>query len=415
MISPPSGDTTTAALPPEPARTRWLMLALAWWIYFGFSLTSTSLFPIVTPIRESLGISYGQIGVILGVRQLVYVFASLPVGGFIDRVGTKASLLIGIGIIAVSGLLRSISVDFITLLGAVALFGIGGPIVSVGLPKVIAGWFSGKERGTAAGIYVTGAHSGAVAALALTNSLVLPAVPSWRNVLQIYAGVMVLIGVAWLIFGRESPGFVRATGRGSMTTALRSYRRIAAIGGVWPIMIIGWSGFLANHGLRSWLPEILIVRGFDPATAGFIAAIPAVAGMVGSIVIARLAANRFRWHMIVGLLIALATTTGAVAVTDGAALVVVVILQGFCAAALLPLMLTVLMDMPEIGAVYVGGAAGLYFAVGEIGGFVGPSAVGGIVEWTGSFSIGIGMLAALILLMLIPAMQLRRRELYREE
>ena len=39
---------------------------------------------------------------------------------------------------------------------AVGLFGIGGPLVSIGAPKAIAQWFQGAERGFAIGVYITG-------------------------------------------------------------------------------------------------------------------------------------------------------------------------------------------------------------------------------------------------------------------
>ena len=60
--------------------------------------------------------------------------------------------------------LRSIANGYLLLFLAVALFGVGGPLVSVGAPKLIASWFEGKERGLAIGIYSTGPTIGAVTA-----------------------------------------------------------------------------------------------------------------------------------------------------------------------------------------------------------------------------------------------------------
>ena len=60
-------------------------------------------------------------------------------------------LLIAAAIITVSVALRSMAGSFAMLFFAVALFGIGGPLVSVGAPKLISAWFEGRERGLAIG------------------------------------------------------------------------------------------------------------------------------------------------------------------------------------------------------------------------------------------------------------------------
>jgi MFS family permease len=82
-------------------RTNWPQLALGWLVYFSFGMVAVSLVPIITPLREELGISYTEMGVILGAWQLVYIGAAAPGGILIDRIGPKressASLPTGSG------------------------------------------------------------------------------------------------------------------------------------------------------------------------------------------------------------------------------------------------------------------------------------------------------------------------------
>ncbi len=78
--------------------------------------------------------------------------------------------------------------------------------MSIGLPKVASIWFSGKERATATGIYVTGATAGSIVALSLTNSVVIPLVGNWRMAYLIYGLVGLLVAAVWLLRGRASPG-----------------------------------------------------------------------------------------------------------------------------------------------------------------------------------------------------------------
>lgn len=146
-----------------------------------------------------------------------------------------------------------------------------------------------------------------------------------------------------------------------------------------------------------------------PATAGFLAALPAITGMIGSIVIVRIASEGYRKQMTIGLLFTVGLTIGLIGVLSGPLLVAAVMIQGFAAAALMPLMMNTLMEMPEVGARYLGAAAGLYFSIGEIGGFSGPALVGFLADLTGSFLAGIFALSVVMFLMIIPALRLKDR------
>lgn len=48
---------------------------------------------------------------------------------------------------------------------------------------------------------------------------------------------------------RETPGM------------LRGFRHVVRLPGIWVIVVIGFSGFLASHDYRSWRPEMLADKG----------------------------------------------------------------------------------------------------------------------------------------------------------
>ena len=154
----------------ELSRYRWVVLTLAWLVYFAFGLILSSIPPLVNTISIDLNLDYSQMGVILGSVILMYVPLSVPIGASIDRFGQKKMITSGLILISSSAVLRSVVFNFESLFLAVFLFGFGGPTVSVGLAKVIASTFEGRERGLASGIYMTGAAVGSASALALTNS-----------------------------------------------------------------------------------------------------------------------------------------------------------------------------------------------------------------------------------------------------
>ena len=167
-ISPssnPDSDppNTSGDIPPYQQPYRWLILALLWLLYFSFGVVTRSPSPLVTPIIQDLKITYGQMGFVLGSWQMTYIALAIFAGVIMDRWGIRRSIFFGALVIGLSAVLRSASTGFFSFLFFVALFGAGGPMISIGCPKTISTWFKGKERGTAVGISTTGTWIGGLA------------------------------------------------------------------------------------------------------------------------------------------------------------------------------------------------------------------------------------------------------------
>src|SRR5690606_22046396 len=107
----------------------------------------------------------GQMGMILGAWQIVYILGAAYIGPIADRLGAHRALCFGMLCFLGSALLRAVAPDFVSMLLAVALFGLGGPIISVGIPRLLSRWFSGKRLGFASGIFMTGAALGSAISL----------------------------------------------------------------------------------------------------------------------------------------------------------------------------------------------------------------------------------------------------------
>lgn len=152
---------------------------------------------------------------------------------------------------------------------------------------------------------------------------------------------------------------------------------------------------------------MLSSKGIDPTAAGILSAVPALSGMIGSIVIVRFISPRYRKLTIIALLSIVGIAMVVAAVTTGTVLLITIAVEGFCAAAFIPLMMNILMEMPQIGPAYMGAAAGLYFSIGEVGGFLGPSVIGTLASTTGSFVTGILLISIVMWIMIIPATRLQ--------
>ena len=148
------------AIPPYEQPHRWIILTLVCFSYLIFGMVAFSSAPLVTPIIRDLGISYSQMGIILGGWQITYVVFSVISGVIIDKLGIRKSIFAGLIIISLSAILRYFAGGFISMFLLVALFGLGGTMISIGSPKAIATWFRGKERGMSVGIYSMGGWIG---------------------------------------------------------------------------------------------------------------------------------------------------------------------------------------------------------------------------------------------------------------
>jgi len=371
---------------------RWVMLALLWLLYITFGLVSRSIFPLVTPILADLELSYSQMGLILGSWQLAYIFAALVAGTILDRWGVRKSIFAGVMVIGLSASLRYFSGGFISMLTAVALFGLGGPMISIGGPKTISAWFHGRSRGTAMGIYTTGNWAGGLMALALTNSLVMPLVGNnWRLVFVVYGVTTFSIALQWFLLAR-SDGSGEQVERSRILVVFSSLIKIR---NVRILLVMGLLSFAIGHGFSSWLPKILEDNGMSAAQAGWAAALTIAAGIPSILILPTVVPPRFRGRIIA--VFAMLTTINLVLVMkiSGTALYLGLASLGFISAPFMALLLLILMDSPGVETRHMGSAGGMFFCVAEIGGFTGPFIMGILVDATGTFMTGALFLAGL--------------------
>ena len=385
--------------PSEPAPTqtdqgiyRWIILILLWLLYTAFGMVARSIFPLVTPILEDLNLSYSQMGIILGSWQLVYILVAMVAGIILDRWGIHKSIFMGALIIGLSAVLRCFANGFETMLIAVALFGMGGPMISIGGPKTISEWFRGKIRGTAIGIYTTGPWIGGLLALALTNSLLMPLVGnSWRLAFVCFGAMTCCAAFLWGILAR---GVSQTTS----TEALGIYsvfRNLFGIRNVRILLLMALFAFAIGHGFSSWLPKILETKGMSASQAGFSASIPLATGVLAILLVPRYVPSQHRGGIIA--IFGLLTTVHLVLVmfVSGVTLYAILAILGFISSPFMSLMLLILMDTREVDSKHMGAAGGMFFCVAEIGGFAGPLFMGVIVDATGTFLTGAFFLAGL--------------------
>ncbi|MFH0848587.1 MAG: MFS transporter [archaeon] len=390
---------------PSESPYRWTMLALVWLMYTSFGIIIRVISPLVTVIIKDLSITYAQMGSVLGSWQLAYTVVALIAGLLIDRFGLRITIGLGIVAVSASAILRAFAVSYETLFVAVLIFGIGGPTISIGAPKLISVWFEGKERRTAAGIYTTGPAVGGVIALASINSILMPWLRSWRLTFLFFGAIAVVAAVLWWTFSRE-PSRSDLSSETELSF-LQGVLKLVKIRNVVIIVMAGLATFLGSHGLTNWLPKIIEVSGQTPELAGYLSSIPSIAMIVGALIITktyREGKGRYVGMILLGVTAIAVYLIGA---TSGAALLAALFAQGVAAGAMTPLFMLTMMNTPGVGSRLMGTAGGLYFAVSEVGGFLGPYLMGVLVDLTGSFQAGILLFVVVYLIMIPPLLLVR--------
>jgi len=376
---------------PDTHPYRWVMLTLLWLIYFSFGLVARSPSPLVTPIIKDLNVTFGQMGFVLGSWQMTYILVAVMAGVILDRWGIRKSIFAGVLVIGLSAALRALSTGFATLFIFVALFGVGGPMVSIGCPKAIALWFKGKERGMAVGIYTTGPWIGGMVSLAATNSVIMPLVGnSWRLAFVFCGMIAFVFAMLWWFMAKEAEETISSERSGAVEVLVA----LIKIHNVRILLISGLLSFAIGHGFSAWLPKILERSGMSPVWAGYAAAIPYLTSVPSVLIFPRMIPQHVRGRAIALFSVTAGAGIMLISATD-LPVYLGLLIYGATGTCIFPLLVLELMETPEVGTRYLGSATGVFFCVAEIGGFFGPFLMGFFVDLTQSFLAGTGFLAIL--------------------
>lgn len=362
----------------------WLAVAGVCGVYFSFGLTIGVMAPLVDEISVDLGLSRSTMGSILGAWALIYVFTAVPAGAVVDRLGLRRSLMIGGLTITASLLLRSVAGGALSLFAAVAVFGLGGPLVSIATPKLVASLFDEDERRLPTGLGVAAPSLGSAVALAVTNPVLLPAFGgNWRAVVAALAVVAFVATLVWMYASRAVSHVVR----GPTSTDVATITRLLRLPSMRRILTISLFSFFFSHALNNWLPEILTDTGQSDDAAGYLSAVSVTVGILGSLTIARLVPTHRRPHALIAIFALIGLMVAGLSTLPFGLLLPALAVLGFGRAGIIPLLFLQIMGDPDISLSDIGAATGLFFAVGEIGGFTGPYAIGWVADQTDGFTV----------------------------
>jgi sugar phosphate permease len=243
-------------------------------------------------IRASLGLSYGEMGLLLSAFAWSYGLAQLPAGAAVDRFGPRRAL--GFGMILWS--LAQLAAGFVGSLGqfvaARVALGLGESPMYIGGTRVCADWFALKDR--AVPIAIFNSSSALAPALAPPLLTLLMVAFGWRVMFLVAGFAGFLVAIAWIALYRDPVdagvpaadiAAIRAGDGANLPHA--GWRRI-----FWLLRFrTSWGMFLGFFGVvyvswlyGTWLPGYLEdQRHLSVASAGLWSIVPFSAGFLGAV------------------------------------------------------------------------------------------------------------------------------------
>lgn len=359
--------------------------------------------PLGARFRTELAFTSFQQALLVAVPVVVGSLGRIPVGALTDRYGGRVMFpvvsfatiipVLYLGVVGHS--------SYAALLVGGFFLGIGGTAFAVGVPFVNA-WFPPERRGFAIGVFGVGMGGTAISALTTVR---LAASQGIAAPFLLAASALAVYAVVAALLMRDAPG--RAAFSEPALRRLIDTLRLPVTWQTSALYAVGFGGFVA---FSVYLPTYL-------KTAYALSQIDAANKMAGFVFVAVLLrpiggwlSDRLRPTTVLGVAFAVIAVLAAVqAAAPSLAPVATVALLGMAAAlgAASGAVFALVARLAPPGK--VGSVTGVVGAAGGLGGFVPPLLMGSIYASTGSYAIGLLMLAAVAAIALVFSLTAVRR------
>lgn len=272
----PSLGLATGFAPPDTAAQRvtwrqWAMTCVLTLLFIYAQIDSGSITLLVGPIKQDIGATDTQMGLLLGLSFAApFALLGLPAGYLVDRISRRR--IIGIGVVLWSAMTLSCGLAqtyWQFFLGRSGI-GVGEAAITPASYSLFRDSFPIEKRGRAFGIFTAGNYIGAAAGVMITGALAglvnagaLKSVP-WIGGLHAWQAVLVIIGAFGIPLSllsltfREPPRRVEGSIAQSGVTFREAWEQIKS---KWPIYLplVVWItcffGVAISYG--SWMPTII--------------------------------------------------------------------------------------------------------------------------------------------------------------
>lgn len=239
---------------------RWRILALLFAARVALGLQFQTMASVGDDLVAAYGLDYAEIGTLIGLFMVPGLFLAIPAGFFGGLVSDRALAALGLGALAVGGIVSGAS-DGAWSIGLGRLIaGAGFLLSTLYFTKMVSDWFSGREIATAMSILVMSWPLGI--AIGQIGHEWLAQVAGWRAPFYAASVYCAMATLAVLVFYR--PAHVGSGGGVSIRFGLTAgeWRLIVLAGAAWGIFNAAYVIYLTYGPL---LLETLGDTAFDAA------------------------------------------------------------------------------------------------------------------------------------------------------
>ena len=370
-------------------------------------------------LQRDLGLSEAAYGLGGGLFFLGYCLFEIPSNLILDRVGARlwiARIMILWGLVSMA---MMFVVGQWSFYGMRVLLGVAEAGFFPGMVLYLTYWIPSADRARAGALFMTAAPVAVLIGAPLSEALLALdgwlGLAGWQWLFLVEGFPAVILGIVALVFLTDRPEQARwlpDAEREWLSRTVGEERRLreshhrgshlAALlnGRVLLICLIYFLNTLVTYGVFLWLPRILRdASGYRGASLSAITSIPFVVALIGMVVIGRHSdrTRERKWHV------------AACALTGATGLLIAVAAGNNVPLIVFAFALSQLGQRSVQGVfwaippIFLGGTAAaagiaLINSVGNLGGFVGPTAMGWLRGLTGSYASGLLVLAAALII-----------------
>jgi sugar phosphate permease len=389
---------------------RWvLLIPVATVMYLLAFVDRTNISFVLPYMKHSLHLSAADQGFASGIFFVGYLILQVPGAIAAQRWSAKRTVLLLMVLWGVSAAACGLVQSKEQMYAARFIMGIFEGGVQPATLILLTKWFPLRDRAKANGFWLACLPLSAVIAAPMTGWLL--EVFSWRTVFIVEGILPIAWAIVWFFVVSDSPRQAWWMDSGAadrvetqlaldedskFSTGSARHQDIFRNKKVWGFIAFWFLYNLAFNGFTMWLPTVIkALNGGSAETIGWLTAIPYLLAFAGMIAISALSGRLMSPRRA----IAVAMTISALALVIGQVTVNPVLKFVFlCLAATTFYIHGPFWALPatllraEIFAVVLGSVNGL----GNLGGFVGPYAVGDLIDSTGSTVAGFALVAATV-------------------
>jgi ACS family tartrate transporter-like MFS transporter len=425
-------STTVAATTISKVKRR--ILPLLFLLYIVAYLDRINIGFAAFTMNQELGITSAQFGFLTGIFFCGYFLFEIPSNLILDKMGARlwiARILVSWGAIAMlGGLVHSASQLYVVRF----LLGVAEAGFFPGIVLYLTYWFRQREQAQMVAWFLTGLPVATIVGAPLSGIILDHAhwlgISSWRWLFILEGMPAIGCGfVAWLLLPSRpaEAQFLLSEEKQWIAEELRQERRnksgnhqgtaLHALTNprVWHLACISFTYLIGLYAMSFWMPQAVkqFARNHSNTLLGVLVMVPHLVGGAAMILVSRSSDRTLerRYHAAVPLIAgAVALILLNTASSVGAALALWSVIAAGIYSFLGPFW-----SLPSefLSGLSAAAGIGLINSIGNLGGFVGPSAIGVLTKRSGGMYLGLrfvgfSLLLSAVLLLLLPKTKLQR-------